>query len=159
MGVMDPMAAQAAQQASMPIIQDAARVKGEEQQLDKISKTLEYLFRANIDHATQDFKSMMKMVVRRASTTGVGYVKLGFERVMQKKPEIEQRVADISNRLATLERLGADIHDDQTDQETGLRRSSFACSCRISPPRCRVVVREGLTFDYPVSTAIIPIRS
>ena len=102
MGVMDPMAAQQAQSSAMPIIQDAARVKQQEEQLGKIGKTLELLFRANLEQATHDFKAMMKMTVRRSSTTGVGYVKVGFERVMQKKPDIAQRVADISNRLSTL---------------------------------------------------------
>jgi hypothetical protein len=155
MGVMDPMMAQQAQQTMMPILQDAARVKQEEEQLDKIAKTLEYLFRANIDMATHDFKQMMKMTVRRTSTTGVGYVKLGFERVMQKKPEIEQRIADISNRLSTLERISADIHDDQTD-ENGPETEQLRLLLNDLKTQQQIVVREGLAFDYPISTAIIP---
>ena len=155
MGAMDPAMAQQAQQQAMPILQDAARVKQEEEQLGKIGKTLELLFRANIDAAPQDFKQMMKMTVRRASTTGVGYLKLGFERVMQKKPEIEQRIADISNRLSTLERISADIHDDQTD-ENGPEAEQLRLLLNDLKSQTQVVVREGLTFDYPVSTAIIP---
>ena len=154
-GVMDPMMAQQAQAQAMPILQDAARVKQEEEQLGKIGKTLELLFRANVDAAPQDFKQMMKMTVRRASTTGVGYLKLGFERVMQKKPEIEQRIADISNRLSTLERISADIHDDQTD-ENGPEAEQLRLLLNDLKSQTQVVVREGLTFDYPVSTAIIP---
>ena len=155
MGVMDPMQAQMAQQASMPIIQDAARVKQQEEQLNKIGKTLELLFRAQIENATHDFKQMMKMVVRRASTTGVGYVKLGFERVMQKKPDIEQRIADISNRLSTLERISADLHDDQTD-ENGPEAEQLRLLMNDLSNQMQVVVREGLTFDYPASMNIIP---
>ena len=155
MGAMDPMQAQSAQQQAMPIIQDAARVKQQEEQLGKIGKTLELLFRANIDGATHDFKQMMKMTVRRASTTGVGFVKLGFERVMQKKPDIEQRVADISNRLSTLERISADIHDDQTD-ENGPEAEQLRLMLQDLKSQMQVVVREGLTFDYPMSTSIIP---
>jgi hypothetical protein len=155
MGAMDPMAAQQAQAASMPIIQDAARVKQQEEQLNKIGKTLELLFRANVEQATHDFKAMMKMTVRRASTTGVGYVKVGFERVMQKKPDIAQRVADISNRLSTLERVSADIHDDQTD-ENGPEAEQLRLMLNDLKSQMQVVVREGLTFDYPMSTSIIP---
>ena len=155
MGVMDPMMAQQAQQATMPILQDAARVKAQEEQLNKIGKTLELLFRAQIENATHDFKQMMKMVVRRASTTGVGYVKLGFERVMQKKPDIEQRIADISNRLSTLERLSADLHDDQTD-ENGPEAEQLRLLMNDLSNQMQVVVREGLTFDYPASMNIIP---
>ena len=156
MGVMDPMAAQASTATgSMPIIQDAARVKQQEEQLGKIGKTLELLFRANVEQATHDFKQMMKMTVRRASTTGVGYVKVGFERVMQKKPDIEQRIADISNRLSTLERISADIHDDQVD-ENGPESEQLRLLLNDLKSQMQVVVREGLTFDYPMSTSIIP---
>ena len=155
MGVMDPMAAQQAQSSAMPIIQDAARVKQQEEQLGKIGKTLELLFRANLEQATHDFKAMMKMTVRRSSTTGVGYVKVGFERVMQKKPDIAQRVADISNRLSTLERVSADIHDDQTD-ENGPEVEQLRLMLNDLKSQMQVVVREGLTFDYPMSTSIIP---
>jgi hypothetical protein len=155
MGAMDPMQAQMAQQQAMPIIEDAARVKQQEEQLGKIGKTLELLFRANVEQATHDFKAMMKMTVRRASTTGVGYVKVGFERVMQKKPDIEQRVADISNRLSTLERISADLHDDQTD-ENGPEAEQLRLMLNDLKSQMQVVVREGLTFDYPMSTSIIP---
>src|SRR5207344_77336 len=132
-----------------------ARVKQEEETLNKMGKTLELLFRANVDQATHDFKAMMKMTVRRASTTGVGYVKLGFERVMQKKPDIEQRIADISNRLSALERISADIHDDQTD-ENGPEAEQLRLMLNDLKSQTQVVVREGLTFDYPMSTSIIP---
>jgi hypothetical protein len=155
LGVMDPMAAQAAQAQAMPIIQDAVRVKQQEEQLGKIGKTLELLFRANVEQATHDFKAMMKMTVRRASTAGVSYVKVGFERVMQKKPDIEQRIADISNRLSTLERLSADLHDDQTD-ENGPEAEQLRLMLNDLKTKMQVVVREGLTFDYPMSTSIIP---
>ena len=154
-GGITPEQMQMAQQTAQPILQDAAQVKLAEQQLDKIAKTLEYFFRQNIDQLPQDFKQMMKMVVRRASTTGVGYVKLGFERVMQKKPEIEQRIADVSNRLATLERLSADLHDDEADPN-GPEMEEMRLLLNDLAAQTEVVVREGLTFDYPSSTSIIP---
>jgi hypothetical protein len=155
MGVMDPAMAQQAQATAMPIIQDAARVKQQEETLGKIGKTLELFFRSQIEGAAHDFKQMMKMTVRRASTTGVGYVKLGFERVMQKKPDIEQRLADISNRLSTLTRLSADLHDDETDIN-GPEAEQLRLLMQDLSSQMQVVVREGLTFDYPMSTSIIP---
>ena len=54
--------------------------------------------------------------MRRAVTTGVGYVKLGFERVMQLRPDMEKGIADATERLATLERLAADAADEITDE-------------------------------------------
>ena len=62
------------------------------------------------------FKTMMKLTVRRTVTNGVGYVKLGFERVMEQQPDLEKGIADATERLATLERLAADHADDITDE-------------------------------------------
>ena len=142
------------QQAALPIIQDAGRVRTEEQQLDKIAKTLQLLFEHDIAQQPQDFKAMMKMVVRRACTTGIGWVKIGFERVMQKRPEIEARIADISNRLATLERLSADIHDDEVDPD-GAEAEQMRLMLQDLRTEVEYVVREGLALDYPLSTDII----
>lgn len=155
MGQADPNIAATAQQSAMPIFQDAARVRSEEQQLDKIARTLELLFSHDISQQPQDFKQMMKMVVRRACTTGVGYVKIGFERVMQKRPEIEARIADISNRLATLERLSADIHDDEVDPN-GPETEQMRLMLNDLRTQVEYVVREGITLDYPTSMSIIP---
>ena len=60
---------------------------------------------------------MLKMTVRRAVTNGVAYIKLGFERVMQQRPDLEKGIADANERLATLERLAADAADDITDED------------------------------------------
>jgi len=142
------------QQAAMPIIQDAGRVRTEEQQLDKIAHTLQLLFEHDIAQQPQDFKAMMKMVVRRACTTSIGWVKLGFERVMQKRPEIEARIADINNRLATLERISADIHDDEVD-DNGPEAEQMRLMLQDLRTQVEYVVREGLTLAYPLSTSII----
>ena len=100
----------------------------------------------------QDFKQMMKMTVRRACTTGVGYVKLGFERVMQKRPEIEaahRRHLQPARRPWSGSR--ADIHDDETD-ENGPEAEQLRLLMKDLGKQADVVVREGLTFDYPQSS-------
>lgn len=142
------------QQASA-IAADAAKVKQQTQQLEAIAKTLELLYSHNIDTQTASFKQMMKMVVRRACTNGVAYVKLGFERAMEKRPEVMARIADVSERLSTLERLSADIADGQTDDSSP---EMFELQSLLSSlkDQSEFVAREGLLLDYPQSTAIIP---
>jgi hypothetical protein len=154
-GGMDPVQAQQQAMQGAPILQDAARVKQELQTLDKIAKTLELLFTHDLLNQPQSFKTMMKMVVRRACTTGVAYVKLGFERVMEKRPEIEARIADINNRLATIGRISADIHDEEvSDDDPTIEQ--LRLNLVDLKKQAQYIVREGLALDYPMSTAIIP---
>ena len=49
----------------------------------------------------------------------------------------------------------ADIHDDQTD-ENGPEAEQLRLLLQDLKSQMQVVVREGLTFDYPMSTSIIP---
>jgi hypothetical protein len=158
MGMMgmaaNPAMMQAAQQG-MAIMQDALRVKQENAMLDKLGRTLELLYAYNVSEQPHPFKSMMKLVVRRTVTAGVGYVKLGFERVMETRPDMEKGIADASERLATLERLAADLGDGITDPESK-EAEQLKLMVQDLSKQVEFVAREGLTFDYPLPTNIIP---
>ena len=151
---VSPMMAQAVG-SGMDIMMDAARVKSENQMMDKLARTLELLYAYEVDNQPHPFKQMLKLTVRRAVTNGVAYVKLGYERVMQERPDLEKGVADASERLGTLERLAADQADDindENDKEAEELRLLLADMAQEQ----KIVAREGLTFDYPLSTRIIP---
>jgi len=153
--VMGNPAAVAMAQQGMAIIQDAAKVKSQHEMLDKLGKTLELLYKYNIDEQVHPFKMMMKLTVRRTVTMGVGYVKLGFERVMEQRPDMEKGIADASERLATLERLSADMADEMTD-ENSKEAEQLRLLITDMGRQAEFVAREGLTFDYPMPTNIIP---
>lgn len=147
MNPMDPNA--------MAVIQDAMQAKATSDMLDKLGKTLEILFDHQLDEQNFPFKSMMKATVRRACVTGIGYVKLGFQRAMQLRPEVERRISDISERLATIERLSADIADNEVQRDSAeAEQLRLALQALAEEPQ--IIVREGLTFDFPDSTSIIP---
>jgi len=154
MGLMNP-AAMGALQQGMAIAQDALRVKQENAMLDKLGRTLELLYAYNVAEQPHPFKNMMKLTVRRTVTTGVGWVKLGFERVMEQRPDMEKGIADANERLATLERLGADLHDEITAEDSK-EAEQLRLMINDMALQSQFVAREGLTFDYPLSTNIIP---
>jgi len=149
-----PMIAQAVG-SGMDIMMDAARVKSENIMMDKLARTLELLYSYEVDNQPHPFKSMLKMSVRRAVTNGVAYVKLGFERVMQIRPDLEKGIADANERLATLERLSADAADSITDNNDMEAEQLRLLLMDLTKAK-GAVVREGLTFDFPLSTRIIP---
>jgi len=140
---------------SMAILQDAAQVKQFDAIMQKIGKTLELLYEYNIQEQTHSFKASMKMSIRRSIVTGVGYVKLGFQRAMKMAPEIEHRIADMSERLAHIERLAADLSDREIEPDSA-DAEELKLAIRSLTAEGQLVVREGLSFDYPDSTAIIP---
>lgn len=143
----DPMAVQ--------IVAEVEQVRAQNRLLDRIAETLQLLFEYQLSEQVHPFKVMMKEVVRRTLTVGVGYVKLGFQRAMKMRPEIERQIADLSERLATIERLSADIADGEVDPNAPeVEQLRLTMKQLSSEPQ--QIVREGLSFDYPDSWAIIP---
>ena len=140
---------------AMMILQDASLVKQFEETMHKVGKTLELLYDYNIMEQNHSFKSSMKMSIRRAIITGVGFIKVGFQRAMTMAPEIEHRIADMSERLANIERLSADFADDELDMD-GADAESLRLAIQSLVAEGQLVVREGLSFDYPDSASIIP---
>lgn len=136
------------------IIQDYNSVKEQQEMMDKIGQTLEIVYDQNIEEQQYDFKQGMKRMVRQAITTGVGYAKIGFQRLMKLTPEAQEKINDYSQQLATIERLSADLADDKIDKDgAGAEQLKLAIQ---GLQREEVVLREGLTVGYPESTAIIP---
>src|SRR4029077_12120156 len=136
-------------------IQDASQVKQQTDLLDKIAKTLQLLYAYQVSQQLHPFKQLMKMTVRRALTVGVAYVKLGFERVMQKRPDVIAKLSDINERLGTLERLAADIADDESDPDSA-EAEQLRLMIQDLQAEQEFIAHEGLTFDYPSSFSIIP---
>ena len=123
--------------------------------LDKLGRTLELLYAYNVSNRFTRSSGMMKMVVRRTVTTGVGYVKLGFERVMEQRPDMEKGIADALRAPSTMERLSADMADDITDADSK-EAEQLRLLIEDMSKQVEFVTREGLMFDYPLPTNIIP---
>jgi len=140
---------------SQMVLRDAQLTAQADRLLEKICKTLEILYEYNVREQPFEFKACMKMTVRRAIVTSVGYVKLGFQRAMRMSPEIEQRISDMSERLANIERLAADMSDGEFESDSA-EAEELRVAIQTLTQEPQLVVREGLTFDYPDSTSIIP---
>ena len=142
---------------AMAILQDANMVKQYTEMMNKVARTLEILYKYNVDEQTHGFKAQMKMTIRRAIVTGVGYVKVGFQRAMKLSPDLELRLADMSEQLANIERLSADLADKEIDKDSA-DAETLRIAIQTLTTEGQLVAREGLLFDYPDSTAIIPDR-
>jgi adenylate kinase family enzyme len=151
------MAEQAMQpipQAVAMVLQEYDAITQERKRLEKIGQTLEILFHYFMQESQPTFKSQMKAMVRRVLTTGVGYVKLGFQRETQRRPEISARMNDIQVRIDHLSRLATEAQKGKlTDQDAEMEELTLALQELTNQPE--LILREGLMFDFPDSTAII----
>ena len=160
---MDPLAASTPEgQTAMMMVQQAQALLADIQQgaerrqmLDKIGKTLVACTQYYLDEGKPAFKTQMKQMVRRARTTGVGYVKLGFQRAMDLSERQTTEIRDMAERMATIGRLSADIQDGEIDPYAAeVEELRLAIAAIQSEPE--QVIREGLVFSFPHSTKLIP---
>jgi hypothetical protein len=152
-GMMPPQEFLQAQQ----VIMDAAQGLQRRKLYESVGETLQILIQSQLSEQVPPFKRRMKTLVRNAVITGVGYVKLGFQRLYETRPETAQRIAELELRLANIERMMADLQDGETqDYDAEAEQLRQAMMALQSEPE--VLAREGLVFDFPASTSIIPHR-
>lgn len=124
--------------------------------LNKVGKTLEILFsQAMREQMPVDFKVGAKQLVRRAITCGVSYVELGFQREYGPRPGLTDHMADSKARLDHLRKLAQEIQEgeiESPDAEIAELEASLA-ALQTEP---EILIREGLVFDFPRSTKVIP---
>lgn len=162
---VDPVSGMQMDPAAMmdPAIQEASALMADftqgqqrREMMTKLGRTLEVLFNhAMREQKPLDFKMGMKKLVRRACTTGVGYVELAFVREYGPAPVTQDRITDMRARLAHLEVLARDAAEGEIESISAEMRE-LELGLQSAQTEELVVVKEGLVFDYPQSTRVIP---
>lgn len=154
------MAAMAMQKGGMPdpqavqMMQDVQQGSQRRIMLDKIARTMELLFEHVIAEQQPNFKAQMKQLIRRVCVTGVGYVKVGFERLTERRPEDAEKIRDISEQISAIERISQDLAENEVKQDSAeAERLKLMLEDLNKKPE--ILVREGIVFDFPPSTSII----
>lgn len=123
-------------------------------QMDLISRTVELLFEDSIKEQSPNFKKAMKQLIRRVETTGIGWVKADYQRIMTPRPDEETQINDITHRVANIERLQSDKADGKFDENSPENEELDRAELQLrSEPE--IIAREGLVYSFPKSTAII----
>ncbi len=140
---------------TLAFLQDFQTGVQRRQFIDKLSKTMEIVFKYALEQQHPNFKLQMKQLVRRVCVTGVGYVKIGFERLMERRPEDSSKIRDITDKMSTLKRIMADMHDKELDETTKEFEQLKLMLVELQKQEFKIV-REGLVFDFPCAMTIIP---
>lgn len=142
---------------TMALIQDIREGLTRRRQLDSVGRTLEVLFGHILDEQQPPFKPQCKQLVRRSVIAGAGYIKISYQRQLNKRPDVEAKLADITDRLAHFERLQADVADGEVDPNSA-QVEELRLSLQQLQAEPDVVVREGLVYDFTSPLRVIPDR-
>lgn len=159
---VDPMAAPPALppgfEQAQAMLEDFQQGMERRKLYDKVGKTLELLFaRALREQKPVDFRTGAKQLVRRTCTTGVGYVELGFQREYGPRPGMTEKMADAKARLDHLRLLTEKAQaGDIENHDAEMAELELSMAALQAEPE--ILIREGLIFDYPSSTKVIPDR-
>lgn len=143
---------------ALAVVQDFQEGMARRQLLKKFGRTLEIVFADAMRQQTPlDFKTSMKRLTRRALTTGVGYVEMGFQQQFGIPSAITEQLADHRQRIAHLEKMIEDASTEDWDEcNSELAELRHALAALEAKPQ--VVLRQGLTFDFVQATKVIPDR-
>jgi len=141
--------------AGMALLQEVNEVKQRHMLMDRMGKTLQFLHQHETAAVFPSYKESLKQLVRRVGTTGVGWVRQGYQRLMEPRPNDATELTDLSQRLMRIETLMADQQDGKTT-EYQAEAEQLRGMLKDLQAQEMVLVREGVTWDFPASTAVIP---
>lgn len=113
--------------------------------LKLLCKTLEAVTSRQLDRAS--LKERAKGTVRAAITTGIGVVKVLYQRDLKEDPEIRSRINDAQDDIQRLELLMAEIEDEQQRSDAEARREELQHLLDSLNNQVEVVAAEGLVMD------------
>jgi hypothetical protein len=144
---------QAAVEAQM-LLDDFENGKQHRAMLDKVARTLELVMTHSVDEVKPNFKKQAKQLVRRVKICGVGYIKLGYQRLFKTNPDVSAQLADFSHRVRQIEVMADDLAEGEMD-EAGAEMEKLRIAIEELQKEEKVLIREGLVFDFPKAHSII----
>lgn len=114
---------------------------------DRIGKTMEILMQYFLNEGNPRFKLQAKQLIRRVRTCGVGYIEVGWQRIM-KTSSTEGQLADMSNRLAHIERQVHELKEGEIQTDSA-EAEELRTAINALQSQKQMILREGLTFDFP----------
>jgi hypothetical protein len=142
---------------AMELAQDIAQGFQKRKLMDRIAKTMELVAKYTLDEQLPPFKMQMKRLVRRTCATSVGFLKIGLQRFMKKRPEDLEKITDITQRLVDIQRLSDQLSEG--DEYNLSLLSAEAEQLRLEMVSLQenpdIVAKEGVVVDFPRSTSVI----
>lgn len=138
----------------LAMVQDVVQARAAEAQVAKTGEAIEILWAYFTTQQANGFRKQMKALVRRVKVSGVGFVKLAFQRALEPRPEITAQIEDATSQLAATKRL----MDEKQEGEIAEGEAAMAeleSLLAMLQDQENIVVREGPVFDFPRATKVV----
>lgn len=146
--------AQMGDMSSMALVQEVLAVRQTNLLLDRMGETLQILYQYYLDEQGRNYKQQLKAAVRRVKTCKVAWIKLGYQRMMELRPEVSAQIEDVTSKLKNIEATLADIAADKLDEQSAEMEKLRLNLADLERDQF-LIVREGLVLDFPKADQII----
>lgn len=150
---MTPAAAEA-----KAVIDEIMAAQQDIQLLDRMARTMEVVDKYFMGEQARNYKAQLKKLVRRTKVTAVGYVELGFQRLLgeEQDPNLDPdaKIEDIRPKIEQIEETMA-LGEKGDLTEDSPRVEQLRSDLADLEQRDTVIVREGPVLSFLKSTQVI----
>lgn len=139
------------------IMQEVEAAKQEMVLYDRMARTMGLCYAYYLDEQDAGYKEQFKALVRRAKVCGVAWVKLGYQRILERRPDIDAQIEDATSQISAIQ-AGLDAAQSGDIDADSAKAEELRLLIADLESKAEVVVREGPVFSFPRSTEIIPDR-
>ena len=136
------------------IVVEAREVKKARQVRERVGQTLEILLHHYMAEQSPKFKTRMEQFIRREQTCGVAFLKLGFQRLLEPRPEVSAQIEDMTSQILLIQNRMAEASEGEIS-DGDAKLAEMQATLNALEQKKFEIVREGLVFDFPRSTEII----
>lgn len=136
------------------VLEDAAQVQQYIKMMDGLADTLNILHEYFMNEQAAGYKQQFKALVRRVKVNGVGYTTLGYQRLLEKRQDVDGKIADATDQIARIEQRLREEARGENDEESG-KLEELRAMLEDLQNKAYLIVREGPVLGFPRSTTII----
>ncbi|MPZ19556.1 MAG: hypothetical protein GEV06_16795 [Luteitalea sp.] len=122
--------------------------------VDKIGKTLEILWGHYTGEQDCDFKAELKALVRRTKVCSVGFCELGYQRILEPRPDVDAQISDVTAKIKATEAAMGQMAEGKLEEDSPTIEE-LRLNLQDLQQQESLVVREGPVFDWPNPRNII----
>lgn len=139
---------------SQKIVREAAGAQQYQRMMDGLGDTLEILYQYFMDEQASHYKQQLKAAVRRVKVCSAAFIKVGYQRVLEKRPETMMAIEDTTAKIAMVKQRLAEVGREQHDDDAPELEELYT-NLRDLEAQEDLIVREGPVLDFPRTLSII----
>jgi hypothetical protein len=138
----------------MALLQEIEAVDQYNKMVDKIGKTMEILWTYFAGEQDCDLKAEMKSLVRRVKVCCIGFCELGYQRILEKRPDNDAQISDLTAKIKAVETGLHEMSEGKLEEDSPTIEE-LRLNLQDLQQQAMLIVREGPVFDWPNPRKII----